>query len=861
MSDVKTKICKVCGKEKPIGEFYNRKSICKICEYLSKHQDLDNINDFSIEDNLIVLDYILNSKGDCLNNLEDILHKPLKYILINIQKLNIRNIKLSVKAKCEVCGMESIYKISEFLNRKNCFCSMKCHDIFQSYSYGCKEGYQKCGDCKEEKPYNEFSKNGENKYHTICNVCDFFKKRSLNIQNNWTLNEYKVIIDNLLNKKVNCINDIIPFLNNKTLEDIINILQTDLKTKGVEIKVKTKCEQCSVDIYYNIYQYLKNEHHFCSKECYDKWQLKEVLMSCKWCGKEFYKTPRQGQENYFCSHECSTKYHAKERTKDLVIVNCQYCGKEFERKEYNTGKIYCSEECSKNGFREKMSGENNSLYKERIKVECDWCGEIFGELESSYNLSEKHFCGNDCRNTYHAKVTQQSDEYKLKARENSVRNLENGLIPQTKTKPQLIINQLLNNLKIKYDNEYNCKYYAIDNYLIDYNLMIEVSGTFWHCDNREYKEINYLIQANNIKNDKSKNTYIHKYYNVDILYLWEYDIENNLELCKQLILEYINNKGNLFNYHSFNYNINNDNKLCINNDIIIPYMEYDIKELNKIIDLSVREQRSKYDPSKHITYNCDWCGEESTSLLIKYNESEHHFCSMKCNSLYYGNKRLKSNNICKECGNNIPHLNGLCKVCIFKLKVNLNYDDKWTEQFTNIILNNIIYSKIKYLNELEDILHMPLKDILEYVVNILKLRTKIKVKRNCQVCGVEFYLPANRIVNGKDKCCSKECGAIYQRKRMKTNCDFCGKDLDLTESKYNNHEHHFCNLNCLGKWNGEQKKNRIIKECIICGEEFEIIPSRENAITCSKECQAKWQSKYLIGENANNYKNGLFIKI
>ena len=683
----------------------------------------------------------------------------------------------------------------------------------------------------------------------------------MNIQNGWTFNEYRIIIDNLLNKKVDCINDIIPFLNNKTLEDIINILQTDLKTASVEIKVKIKCEQCDIDIYRTLYAYLNNKNYFCSKECYDEWQSKEILMSCKWCGKEFYKTPREGQDNYFCCHDCSVKFHTEERTKPLIIVNCQYCGKEFERKEYNTGKIYCSEECGKNGFREKMSGENNSKYIERLKVECDWCGEEFDELESSYNLSDKHFCGRECQHEYHAKVFSQTEEWKDFMREEMIKRLSNGIFSHTKTYPQLLINQLLNSLNIIYKNEHDCKYYSIDNYLIDYNLMVEVQGDFWHCDNRNFKEIKYLIQANNIKNDKSKNTYIHKYYNIDILYLWEYDIENNLELCKQLILKYIDNKGILNNYHSFNYNIDNDNKLCINNDIIIPYMEYDIKELNKIIDLSVREQKSKYEPDKHITFNCEWCGKEKTDNLLHYNKSEHHFCSMKCNSMYYGNKKLKINNVCKECGNNIPHINGLCKVCLYKEKNNLVYNDKWTEEITNIILNNIIYEKIEYLNELEDILNIPLKDILEYMVKTLKFRTKIKVKRNCQVCGEDFYLPASRIVEGKDKCCSKECGYIFQRNRIKTNCNFCGKELELTESDYNSHEHHFCDLNCLGKWNGEQKKNRIIKYCLICGKEFDFIPSRKNVTTCSKECQAKWQSKYLVGKNANNYKNGLFIKI
>ena len=51
---------------------------------------------------------------------------------------------------------------------------------------------------------------------------------------------------------------------------------------------------------------------------------------------------------------------------------------------------------------------------------------------------------------------------------------------------------------IKFENEYNCKYYSIDNYLLEYNLMIECMGTYWHTDNRFYDKINYKSQVEGI---------------------------------------------------------------------------------------------------------------------------------------------------------------------------------------------------------------------------------------------------------------------------------------------------------------------------------------------------------------------------
>ena len=59
---------------------------------------------------------------------------------------------------------------------------------------------------------------------------------------------------------------------------------------------------------------------------------------------------------------------------------------------------------------------------------------------------------------------------------------------------------------------------------------------------------------------------------IEILYLWENDIYNNINLCRKIIEEYINNNGVLINYHSFNYSIKN-NKIMLNDNIIIPFQD------------------------------------------------------------------------------------------------------------------------------------------------------------------------------------------------------------------------------------------------------------------------------------------------
>lgn len=140
------------------------------------------------------------------------------------------------------------------------------------------------------------------------------------------------------------------------------------------------------------------------------------------------------------------------------------------------------------------------------------------------------------------------------------------------SKPQQIINELLDELNISYISEYDVKYYLIDNYLDNHNLMIEVQGDYWHCSPLlANKKCNTSGVVSNIKKDKAKHTYIKNQYGIDVLYLWETDINENLELCKNLILEYIKNNGNLENYHSFNYDLI-DNKLVLReNKYVIGY--------------------------------------------------------------------------------------------------------------------------------------------------------------------------------------------------------------------------------------------------------------------------------------------------
>jgi len=322
---------------------------------------------------------------------------------------------------------------------------------------------------------------------------------------------------------------------------------------------------------------------------------------------------------------------------NLINVICVNCNKEFLKKENKISiNNFCTINCYltwlKTNYRKLpiTSGSSHPSYlKDRNHTGvCEWCNKQFET--GAYRVSRgTKFCSKKCRQEWYAQVWSQSEEWKQNRREHAIYQLENGENNKVNSVPQIIINELLNKKLIKYQNEKSYINFTVDNFLIDDNLIIENMGTFFHCDIRKYKQISYSNQLSRIKMDKIKHSCLINKYNIEVLYLWEKDIMNNLLLCEKLINDYIKNNGILNNYHSINYSIIN-NKLILNKDIIIPYMDWESEDLNKIVKIEVKEKMSKKQKDKWTIFNCEFCEIEKEELTTHYIKSEHHFCSQKC---------------------------------------------------------------------------------------------------------------------------------------------------------------------------------------------------------------------------------------
>jgi G:T-mismatch repair DNA endonuclease (very short patch repair protein) len=197
------------------------------------------------------------------------------------------------------------------------------------------------------------------------------------------------------------------------------------------------------------------------------------------------------------------------------------------------------------------------------------------------NNRAHHFCSRKCysefRSFYYVKERggnygkKRSKEAICKMRQNTLILYKNGVY-NTNTKPQRITDEILKKLGVEYERERLFKYYSVDDYLIASNLIIEVMGDYFHSNPIRYnsRETLNLMQHKGIARDKRKHTYIKRYYDVEILYLWECDLLNNSEVCAELIKLYIKNNGILNNYNSFNYHIIY-NRLELKENIKYPY--------------------------------------------------------------------------------------------------------------------------------------------------------------------------------------------------------------------------------------------------------------------------------------------------
>lgn len=389
-----------------------------------------------------------------------------------------------------------------------------------------KDIYCEC--CQQNKPTSSFNyRNIKTNIRSAnrCKTCDWFyrnHKGHIPVINGFTEDEVRVTVTFMLENNDIYINTLSKMLN-RTIEDTIDLIYK-LNLKNIHVKVKSNCECCGKEIEDFLSVYLKTKNPYCSLECY--WTDKTNKMG-------------HGEDSQFYNR---------------VETTCTNCGKKI--------KVIPSDYNKTNRF-----GDNHNF----CSHQCYW------DYRSKYYIEDKASMYNY---EFSEKQKQHSREILLKNLKDSDR-LETGI--------QLKINSILENMNVTYERERIFDYYSVDNYLPICNGIIEVMGDYWHVSPLRYNKEKYLMnemQQKQLHRDKIKYSYIINHYQIPILYLWETDINNNPDLCIKLIDKYIQNGKNLENYHSFNWQLKNDN-LSIKEDIITPYQNMSVDEYRYLIKKKV----------------------------------------------------------------------------------------------------------------------------------------------------------------------------------------------------------------------------------------------------------------------------------
>lgn len=507
-----------------------------------------------------------------------------------------------VKCECDFCGEVFENKYCTIQNSKNNFCSRDCQDNFLvgKPSWNSRKIIVNCGHCEKEIERSEWELKRSKNLFCSKECSDDYKigkgkPRAKRIKLNCSN------CDTEIERTENGVEKFENHFCSKACSDEFSKGRINVKNrKGQNVN----CYNCCKEFYLADYRIKSQERYFCGNECRKIWlkseefsqlisqverdKVERIKVICHTCSIEFDKLPSDMRsEKHFCSDVCRNVFFISinpNPKKDKIKVNCEQCQKNLEVHESiaNSNKWhFCSRECYATYRSEKLIGDKVYNYQ-NIIVNCDNCGDETKVTQYQLENRKNVFCCQGCYYEFRSKYyirenhpqfgVEKTPEQIERMRIITANRIANGDFPQTNTSIQTKTRELVRHLKYSFEEEIQFKYYVLDFYHKESNLAIEVMGDYWHVNPLRFTEYNSLhdIQKKDVKRDKSKKTYLKKYYNINVLYLWEYDINNRIDVCEELIKCYYNSNGILADYNSFNYEIIKG-ELKLKEQIIQPY--------------------------------------------------------------------------------------------------------------------------------------------------------------------------------------------------------------------------------------------------------------------------------------------------
>jgi len=138
-------------------------------------------------------------------------------------------------------------------------------------------------------------------------------------------------------------------------------------------------------------------------------------------------------------------------------------------------------------------------------------------------------------------------------------------------------------------------------------------------------------------------------------------------------------------------------------------------------------------------------------------------------------------------------------------------------------------------------------------------RHSLKPTVKCNYCGKEIKKRPRDIK--EHNFCSIKCRGLFQRRGITGYCDYCGKPLTRPKLYINRSKRSFCGVKCRKdyyKINGSPlKKDKIVKYCLICSKEYNVVPALHNQKYCSMDCKNIAHSHKMSKRGNPNWQGGI----
>jgi G:T-mismatch repair DNA endonuclease (very short patch repair protein) len=99
---------------------------------------------------------------------------------------------------------------------------------------------------------------------------------------------------------------------------------------------------------------------------------------------------------------------------------------------------------------------------------------------------------------------------------------------------EVSFSKILDDLGLRYIHHYVFKGREYDFLLVDYNLLVETHGCFFHCCKLHNPEAKYTFQKNNLVNDKKKALAAKFNKTYKLLVVWEHEMKDIQLLTEKL---------------------------------------------------------------------------------------------------------------------------------------------------------------------------------------------------------------------------------------------------------------------------------------------------------------------------------------